>query len=87
MKFPFWSSIVEFEEDSAVTYLRYSLPVLPEHKCEWGVWVRRQRGPGGSYRGLSGQDEHTKDDWTGPTTSTGHSLPLAYANYAQQVMT
>lgn len=45
----------EQDQDGAGTYLRYILPAHPDHNCEKDALVRRQKGPEGSYPGLSGR--------------------------------
>lgn len=49
--------------DGAGTYLRYILPAHPHHNCEKDALVRRQKGPEGSYPGLSGR-WGDQIDWT-----------------------
>lgn len=49
--------------DGAGTYLRYILPAHPDHNCEKDALVRRQKGPEGSYPGLSGR-WGDQIDWT-----------------------
>lgn len=57
------TAFVVVGEDGAGTYLSYILPAHPDHNCEKDALVRRQKGPEGSYPGLSGR-WGDQIDWT-----------------------